>query len=590
MMMLWSSLSFSCCCFLLLLVWLPCSTTSFVLPTTTSSTTTTTTKKNALLNHIILFYTNNDDNTYNHNDDNDDEKKNLNPIVSKNKARTDLRNFLTQRSIQSFVYLLNQVHDVHTRNWIEQVVDVQQLDGYHGTGALNMTRFPSWDSFFLEIITMEKETIVIERQDSSSKSQQTNNDNNKNWANKGGYLDHLNTKTSLSKQTSSTSTSTSKPRSTRGSSSNYLANLGQQAQEPKKYTANEKKKMKKPSPFLKPKWQPGQPSQTTTTTTTTKNSNNSYLESLNANATAAETNKNVSFETTNTNKAKSKSKTSTQPKTIQTYEIDVDPASLVHRLIAVREQLSKEWVQDLETMYSTNDEILNQYLEKQLEARKSSSSRTPKDKDDEEDKDDDDDDDETIMNTKPHALFNNSIVMLANSIANGDRESSPFRRSNFDLLLLLSTQESVHRVLQEYQDEGETANFDWLKAFYTKRVAKVFDGHGIEYGRADEFLEELLVAPPTAQRTNNKEGVRFIDPMAMVEDIIRERSEVAREWKDIASEIPSDHTDLRRLLLTRRMMEVDGVPSFFKSSSTSTESKTKKTEEEDLFKEAGAFE
>ena len=187
MMMLWSSLSFSCSFLLLLLVWLPCSTTSFVLPTTTSSTTTTTTitKKNALLHHIILFYTNNDDNMYNHNDDDDDEQKNLNPIVSKNKARTDLRNLLTQRSIQSFVYLLNQVHDVHTRNWIEQVVDVQQLDGYHGTGALNMTRFPSWDSFFLEIITMEKETIVIERQD-SSKSQQTNNDNNKNWANKGG--------------------------------------------------------------------------------------------------------------------------------------------------------------------------------------------------------------------------------------------------------------------------------------------------------------------------------------------------------------------------------------------------------------------
>ena len=102
-------------------------------------------------------------------------------------------------------------------------------------------------------------------------------------------------------------------------------------------------------------------------------------------------------------------------------------------------------------------------------------------------------------------------------------------------------------------------------------------------------MEELLVSPPMAQRTDTKDGVHFIDPMAMVEDIIRERSEVAREWKEIAAKIPDDHIDLRRLLLTRRMMEVDGVPSFFKSSSSSASS-TKKKEEEDLFKEAGAFE
>jgi hypothetical protein len=39
--------------------------------------------------------------------------------LTRNKARTDVRNFLTQRAIQSFVYLLNQCRDPHTVNWME---------------------------------------------------------------------------------------------------------------------------------------------------------------------------------------------------------------------------------------------------------------------------------------------------------------------------------------------------------------------------------------------------------------------------------------------------------------------------------------
>jgi hypothetical protein len=39
--------------------------------------------------------------------------------LARNKARTDIRNLLTQRSIQSFVYLLNEVQDFDTTTWIE---------------------------------------------------------------------------------------------------------------------------------------------------------------------------------------------------------------------------------------------------------------------------------------------------------------------------------------------------------------------------------------------------------------------------------------------------------------------------------------
>lgn len=39
--------------------------------------------------------------------------------VARNRLRTDPRNFLTQRSIQSFVFLIDQCKEEHTVRWME---------------------------------------------------------------------------------------------------------------------------------------------------------------------------------------------------------------------------------------------------------------------------------------------------------------------------------------------------------------------------------------------------------------------------------------------------------------------------------------
>ena len=49
---------------------------------------------------------------------------------ARNKARTDIRYFLTQRSIQSFVYLLNQCREEHTVHYLEVRV-LQETNHYH---------------------------------------------------------------------------------------------------------------------------------------------------------------------------------------------------------------------------------------------------------------------------------------------------------------------------------------------------------------------------------------------------------------------------------------------------------------------------
>lgn len=266
------------------------------------------------------------------------------------------------------------------------------------------------------------------------------------------------------------------------------------------------------------------------------------------------------------------------------YEFEINPASLVARIISVREQISKEWVKDLETLVRSNDHILESYLDQQREARLSQEEEVEEEEEEEEDKEEEEEDKEeveeeeddgveeasieeasvekasvekaSVEDTKyePPIVYDRSaMTLLTNSFGSQDRGSTPFRRANFDLLLLLSTQESIHRVLREYSEEEERmGSYEWLRDFYSDRVEH-FDGHQ-SYGRADDFLEELLLSPPVFQKTG-KDGIRLIDPMGMAEDIIRERSEVAWEWQKLVSKIPEEHTDLRRLLLDRRMLD-----------------------------------
>jgi len=396
--------------------------------------------------------------------------------LSRNKARTDLRNFLTQRSIQSFAFLLRQVRDEQTVQWIESTLEFEKIDSFHGTGAFNATNFPSWDSVFMDFVTLPKEVVVVEIK---------------------------------------------RPQRRRGlaSTNNYLESLG------KKDTKKEDEVSKNP-----------------------------YLEE-----TAIE------------------------------YEFEINPASLVARIISVREQISKEWVKDLETLVRSNDHILESYLDQQREARLSQEEEVEEEEEEEEDKEEEEEDKEeveeeeddgveeasieeasveeasvekasvekaSVEDTKyePPIVYDRSaMTLLTNSFGSQDRGSTPFRRANFDLLLLLSTQESIHRVLREYSEEEERmGSYEWLRDFYSDRVEH-FDGHQ-SYGRADDFLEELLLSPPVFQKTG-KDGIRLIDPMGMAEDIIRERSEVAWEWQKLVSKIPEEHTDLRRLLLDRRMLD-----------------------------------
>ena len=149
------------------------------------------------------------------------------------------------------------------------------------------------------------------------------------------------------------------------------------------------------------------------------------------------------------------------------------------------------------------------------------------------------------------------MMVLGNNIVQDGRASSSFRKGNFDLLGLLATQESIHRVLGKYRGLVSSSkefevSYDWLKQFYVDRIPSYFDGSQ-EYGRADDFLEELLLSPPSLKLLKGT-LLGFIDPMRMAEDIIATRTQVAQDWKDLVTEIPTkDHTELRNMCMSLRM-------------------------------------
>jgi len=96
------------------------------------------------------------------NDDENIDPKEAKEAMERNKKRTCIHHFLTQRSIQSFMFLAEQVRDPHTADWIERFLETSDLLNYHGTGAFNMTRFPIWDDFFYDLMQQPKATIIIQ--------------------------------------------------------------------------------------------------------------------------------------------------------------------------------------------------------------------------------------------------------------------------------------------------------------------------------------------------------------------------------------------------------------------------------------------
>jgi hypothetical protein len=97
-----------------------------------------------------------------------------------NLKRTCIKQFMSQRAFQTFMFLLTDFRDPHTADWLERFLNAPSLIDFHGTGALNMTRFEKWDSYFMELMHMPKEEIIVTARKSHASGRRLFNSGSKN--------------------------------------------------------------------------------------------------------------------------------------------------------------------------------------------------------------------------------------------------------------------------------------------------------------------------------------------------------------------------------------------------------------------------
>lgn len=219
---------------------------------------------------------------------------------------------------------------------------------------------------------------------------------------------------------------------------------------------------------------------------------------------------------------------------------------MVRRILSVREQLSKEWVEDLDVLLKLNEEITESFADHNRKATVKDdedddelNTKNPKDSTDEEKEDKNlsdldallkvfeaptgGDSDSNASSTssieeKGQTMFDRTILNTWSQLLwNPKRGSSPYRKANFDLLLLLATQESIHRVLDSYKNDDaiRSETHEWLLEFYKDNVNEYFDGHQT-HARSEDFLEEIFKSPRSIIETNN-EVLAWVDPAIIAE-------------------------------------------------------------------------
>jgi len=243
---------------------------------------------------------------------------------------------------------------------------------------------------------------------------------------------------------------------------------------------------------------------------------------------------------------------------IPNYFWEIDPSSICSRILSVREQLSREFAKDLQVVSDMGGQTFDWYWDRLKQSR-----------DDEQEQQQSNNNNIPLIDPSSLKGSRENLLFLEISVDDplSDHKPSPLRRGNFDLLVLLATEEAIHRVLNKWEANksngelqgSELASHGFLEQFYQDRQ-HFFHGPLPQYGKADDILEELLSSALSfkADGDDNNDSAAFsssvINPTKIAELVLREREQVALEWKEIAMEAPQHHMKIQKLRLDRMMM------------------------------------
>ena len=238
------------------------------------------------------------------------------------------------------------------------------------------------------------------------------------------------------------------------------------------------------------------------------------------------------------------------------FEVEINPTSLCSRILSVREQIAREFARDLKSIAGMGRNIFQSYWEEVERIRGEGFVE----------------DDAGAGRGTPGAAprrqggFERQSLLFLDWDPNYDEDArpSPLRKGNFDLLALLCTQESVHRLIQSgASEDGDSEDqarehTRFLRNFYAERLYTHFTG-AQRYGRADDFVQELMMCSPLMVTGGQDGGDRggaeptLVDPLKVAKVLLNERERVALEWSQVATDIPKEHTEIQRMQLDKMM-------------------------------------
>ncbi|EKX43591.1 hypothetical protein GUITHDRAFT_110396 [Guillardia theta CCMP2712] len=192
------------------------------------------------------------------------------------------------------------------------------------------------------------------------------------------------------------------------------------------------------------------------------------------------------------------------------------------RLRKLREEISNEWREDLMLFDKESNEIWRGYLERVREK---------------EDK-------------NAHMQF----PVFAHDVSDSNCGTN-YRGGNYDLLKRLSTFLAIKKFIAEKKrgNKNEQTSADWLDRMLMVHGTDFEGDAGYDVDR--NFMQMLLNQSPSFVRNANDESLALVDPVAVVEQLLESRCEIAKTWCKELEDVPSDHTEIARKLLLEQLKD-----------------------------------
>lgn len=222
-------------------------------------------------------------------------------------------------------------------------------------------------------------------------------------------------------------------------------------------------------------------------------------------------------------------------KQTRTYTDTVRPSLVANQIVAIREVIAREWTRDLLLIAQDNEEVRRHH------------------------------DEEVVSDTRTDDKENLQYAIRPLEYSDEDgTDCSPLRQASYDLLKNAATAEALRLLTARYLAGDATTERhvgEWLEGFTATYATALVPAKDAAEGAAPRCIEwhaargvlRSMIAQPVSMGVAKDGSTRFLDPLALAEEMLQLRARIADEWVAACEAAPSEHLELARRRLEQRM-------------------------------------